>query len=229
VKFFVSLLFVSFLLYRTPSVYAQTDPAQVQQQSDDQELSPSGDQGNPPEEADSGEGWGAPVPLALSIDAGSVQFSGETEGNRLQMGVQTGSTYDDNLLNTPTQPITGFTYSVMPNIRLVLSRRRLESSLYYAGGFQVNQRFSAYNQGSHSAGADVRYRLSPHVNLLVRDDFARTSSFFGPAQSDISGVGGGVIQAPNEVVLTPLSQRQDNLGTVQITYQYSAGDLIGAC
>jgi len=44
----------------------------------------------------------------------------------------------------------------------------------YGGGYTFNQRFSAYDQSAQSAEIDLRYRLSPHVNLRIYDHFTLT-------------------------------------------------------
>jgi len=170
-----------------------------------------------------------PVPLPLNIDAGSLKFSAEAErGNYLRGGVGVGASYDDNLLAASTQPVGGFAYTVMPNLSLDISRPRMLWDLNYAGGFLVNQRFSAYNQSSHSAGVDMRFRLSPHVNFRISDRFVLTSNFMDQLQGNSPGLGSGIIQQPNQALITPLARQTSDLGTAQITYQFSARDMVGA-
>jgi hypothetical protein len=171
----------------------------------------------------------APVPLPLNIDAGSLEFSPEMEHtNFIAGGVSTGASYDDNLLSSSTAPVGGFVYNAMPHISLNLSRPRLLWSLNYSGGFSVNQRFSAYNQGSHNAGLDLRYRLSPHVNVRLHESYSITTGFFDPIEGNaFGGAATGVVQQPNLTVITPLARHNDELGTAEITYQFSAGDMIG--
>jgi hypothetical protein len=217
-----------FLVLCVGGLYAQTVPAPGQQQGTGPSPTVREEEQQMPSAVPVRE-EGPPVPLPLNIDATSLRFSPElTRSNYLDLGVQTGANYDDNLLSSTTQPIGGFSYNVLPSIRLDVSRRRLFWSLNYAGGYTVNERFSDYNQGSHNAGIDLRYRLSPHVNVRVRDTFTRTSVLFGQFQSDTAGTGAGVIQQPNQGVITPLSQQQYNLGAAEITYHFSPGNVVGA-
>jgi hypothetical protein len=214
------LLSVGGLSAQTTPAEGQPSPGQTQTRTEDQQSVPTA---VPAEES------GAPVPLPLNIDASSLRFSPEmARSNYLQFGVGAGASYDDNLLNTPSQPIGGFSYNVMPSIGLKESRRRLTWSLTYSGGYTVDQRFSTYNQGSHNAGIDVKYRLSPHVKVRVRDNFLRSSVLFGQFQNNTAGTGAGVIQQPNSGIITPLAEQQSNLGAAEITYQFSPGDMIGA-
>jgi len=170
----------------------------------------------------------APVPLPLNIDAGSLEFSQELEHtNYLRGGVNVGATYDDNLLSANGPRIGGYSYSVMPDIAIDLSRPRAVMILDYSGGYEVNQRFSASNSASHNAGADLRFRLSPHVNLRLTDRFSLTTGFSDPFAASPTGLATGVIQQPNLAVITPFARHTEDVGTVELTYQYSAGDMIG--
>jgi hypothetical protein len=177
---------------------------------------------------DSGESR-VPPPLPLSIDSDMLEFSPElAHTNYLNAGVSAGASYDTNLLGSSTNEVGGAIYTVTPNIGLKVSRPRLLWSLNYAGGYQVNQRYSAFDQASHNAGIDIRYRLSPHVNFRVSDHFIYTGNFLSPLQGNTAALGSGAILQPNQSVITPVAQNTSNLGTAEITYQFSAGDMIGA-
>jgi hypothetical protein len=169
----------------------------------------------------------AQVPLPLNIDASSLQFPQElAHTNYLQGGVNVGAYYDDNLLSQQSPQLGGFTYSILPNLGVAVSRPRLLLNFDYAGGYTINQRFSSYNQSSHDGEVNVRYRVSPHVNFRVYNRFVWTTGFF--AQQNLAGAaGGGVIQQPNLGVITPLARHADEFATVELTYQYSAGDMVG--
>jgi hypothetical protein len=208
----VSSLFAQSVLAQEPQ-----SPNQAQTASEEQQSEPTAAAREAPE---------MPMPL---FDASSLEFTSEmSRSNYLQLGVGTGVNYDDNVLNAATTRIGAFSYNVTPNIRLDISRRRLFFEFSYAGGYTVNQRFSAYNTGSHNASVDLKYRLSPHVTFQVRDNFIRSSVLPGQFQGDIPGASTGVIVQPNLGIITPLAIRQTNLGEAQITYRYSAGDMIGA-
>ena len=190
---------------------------------------------NPPAESTAGESSSrVPVPLPLSLDADSMRFSNEVqERNYLRGGVSLGATYDDNLLSGTSNRVGSAGYSILPNILFDQARSRLSWTLGYAGGFVANQRYSAYNQASHDVGLDVRYRVSPHVNFHLRDHYTITSNFFeqlqgSPITPGGGGTGTGTVQQPNPTVITPLAKHNDELGTAEITWQFSAGDMVGA-
>jgi hypothetical protein len=141
--------------------------------------------------------------------------------------VNLGANYDDNLLSVNGPRLGGYSYSVMPDIALDLSRPRAVMILDYSGGYVVNQRFSAYNSASHNAGADLLFRLSPHVNLRLTDRFNLTTGFYDQLEASPTGLATGIIQQPNLTVITPFARHSGDVGTAELTYQYSAGDMVG--
>jgi hypothetical protein len=185
----------------------------------------------PPTEVPQTETAPVPVPLPLNLDASSLKFSSEVEHrNYLRGGVSVGAAYDDNVLAQPVNPVGSATYSVLPYLSLDQARSRMFWALQYSGGFIVNQRFSAYNQGSHDVGIDLRYRVSPHVNFHVRDHYTLSTSFFDQLQTGPgtpSSPGAGPIQQPNQSIVTPLAKTARDLGTAEMTWQFSAGDMVG--
>ena len=205
---------------------------QAQSPSQDANQEPGVNTASPDENPSIPESSGesrVPTPLPLSIDSNMLQFSPELEHtNYLQAGVSAGASYDTNLLAQSSNVVGGAIYTVTPNIGLNMSRPRLLWSLNYSGGYLVNQRYSALNQSSHNAGIDIRYRLSPHANFRVSERFIYSGAFMNQLQGNETGLGSGIIQQPNQAVITPVAKQTSNMGTAEITYQFSAGDMIGA-
>jgi hypothetical protein len=171
----------------------------------------------------------AQVPAIFSGASSSLAFSSETErSNYLRGGVTVGANFDDNALSTAQNPVSDLSYSVLPYIALDQTRSRLQWTLAYHGGLTVNQRLTQRNQGSHALSGDLTYRLSPHVALHLRDDFSLTSNFFDQLQGSGSTPVTGGIGQPNQFVITPLAHRLSNLGAADLSYQFSARDMVGA-
>jgi hypothetical protein len=169
----------------------------------------------------------APAPALLGGDGNSLQFSSELErSNYLRGGVQLGATYDDNAASTPSGHISDFSYSVLPNIFLEQTRSRTRWSLGYIGGFVANQRLSEHNQGSHNVTGQLQYRLSPHVTMRLSDAFLATTGFLQQLQNTFNPVT-GPITSPNQNVITPLAKTINNTATAELTYQFTADDMIG--
>lgn len=165
------------------------------------------------------------VPTPFTSLSQSLAFSGELErSNYLNGGITLSSTFDDNALNTSTGQVSNIGYSIIPNIGLRQNISRLQLGLNYSGGFTINQRLSDRNQGTHAANADLRYRLSPHVDFRLRDNFFLSTGFLNQLnQGDIPGPPG----MPNQTVITPLSNQKNNDVTVETSYRFRPGDVVG--
>jgi hypothetical protein len=230
---------------------AQTSPQPAPEQSSGQTASPDQNSGQAQEpdqngaqpaatqagEAESqeptasgaGRSTQAPTPLPLNIDASSLRFDQEQRerSNTLLGGINAEATYDDNLLSQPSSRVGGFAYSIFPDIGVDITRPRLMVDLNYDGGYTFNQRFTAYDQSLQNGKFDIRYRLSPHVNLRVHEQIVWTTGFYNQLQSGAAGLGTGIVQQPNIGVITPLARHLDNTSTAELTYQYSASDMVG--
>jgi hypothetical protein len=166
------------------------------------------------------------IPALLGGKGTSTAFLSEMErSNYLRGGVNVGATYDDNplLLSSGVQSNTSET--IFPNVRIEESTSRARWSLGYAGGLTVNQKITSQNQGSHNLTFDSQFRLSPHVNLRVAENFFLTTGFFD------AGNGGGIVAGsggPNGSLLTPLATQRSSVTTVETNYHYALNDLVGA-
>jgi hypothetical protein len=170
----------------------------------------------------------APAPALLGGDNSSLSFSSELErSNYLRGGVSVGSTYDDNAANTVTDRVGDVSYSILPNIQLDQARSRLHWTFAYFGGFTANQRLTERNQGSHNLSGSLDYRLSPHVDLRLSDGFLLTTGFLQQFENGIGTPITGPINGPNNTLITPLAKNLNNTGSADLTYQFSADDLIG--
>ncbi|MGA9529589.1 MAG: hypothetical protein WBS24_15850 [Terriglobales bacterium] len=177
------------------------------------------------------------IPSLLGGRGMSLAFPAELErSNYLRGGVNVGAAYDDNPLLMPSGTIPnsgGLTYphpesdtneSVYGNIRIDESYSRMRWSLGYAGGLTVNQKLTNQDEGSHNVNFDSLFRLSPHVNLRVAENFSLTTGMFDAAiAGQTTGAGG-----PNMSVLTPLSTQRATLTTVETNYHFALNDLVGA-
>jgi len=166
------------------------------------------------------------IPALLGGTGMSAAFLSELERtNYLLGGVNIGAIYDSNplLLSSGTESNTSET--IFPNIRIEESSSRTRWKLGYAGGLTVNQKITNQNQGSHNLNFDSQYRLSPHVNLRVAENFSMTTGFFD------AGTGAGVAAGsggPNASLIAPLSTQRSNMTTVETNYHFALNDLIGA-
>jgi hypothetical protein len=171
----------------------------------------------------------APVPAPVSSSGASLAFTSEqARTNYLRGGIGLRASYDDNTLNSASNTVGDLGYAVMPHIAWDRSTPRLHWIFDYAAGLTVNQRLTERNQGSHDLGVDFQYRLSPHVDLHLTDRFSLTTGFFNQLQGNLDEPTPGVVQQPNQAVITPLAKRRGNSTTAGVNYQFGAGSIVGA-
>ena len=81
------------------------------------------------------------------------------------------------------------------------------------------------NQFAHNLSFSTNYRLSPHVSLQLRDNFAKTNNLFSGLFGSTAGP--GPLQQSNSSVITPLADSTSNNTGLGVTYQFSASSLVG--
>jgi hypothetical protein len=166
------------------------------------------------------------IPAVLGGPTVSSSFTSESEkSNYLRGGVNIGAAYDDNPLLLSTGAGSNTSETIFPNIRLEESSSRMRLSLGYAGGFTINQKFTNENQGSHSLLFESQYRLSPHVDLRVAENFSMTTGFFDAGNGTAMVPGSGV---PTASLITPFSTQTASTTTVEANYHFALYDLVGA-
>jgi hypothetical protein len=155
-----------------------------------------------------------------------ITFSPEGERSNILSGsVQVGSGYNDNALVTPTNPIGNFGGFIVPRIELRQERERLSLDLAYSPGITINRDLPQQNQFAHDLAFFANYRISPHVSLQFRDNFAKVNNLFGGLFGGT--IGPGPLQQSNSSVITPLADSTANNGGLGLTYQFSLNSLVG--
>jgi hypothetical protein len=166
------------------------------------------------------------MPALLGGPGISSAFSSELErSNYLRGGINVSATYDDNPLLVSSGATSNTSVSIFPNISIAESSSRMRWSLGYAGGLTINQSLPNENQDSQSLNFNSQYRLSPHVNLRVAENFSLTTGFFdaGNGAGVVVGAGG-----PNASLIAPLSTQRSSVTTVETNYHFALNDLVGA-
>jgi hypothetical protein len=165
------------------------------------------------------------IPAMLGGQGGSLALGSEERSNYLRGGVNLTAGYDDNAFLRPNGEVGNTTFSIFPNIAIEQATSRTEWSLGYGGGFTVNQRLTDRNQGAHVVHFDSGFRLSPHVNLRVSEDFSLTAGIFGgstPAAFQ-PGIGGA-----NTNFITPLAKQRSSATVAGMDYHFALKDMVGA-
>jgi hypothetical protein len=152
----------------------------------------------------------------------------ESRSNYLRGSLMFNTAYNDNVGVSDTgKSLSDVSYSIWPSIALDDTTSRLHFVLRYSPGFTFYQRFSSLDQTDQSVGLSFQYRLSPHVTFSARDSFHKTSSPFNQPDFLSTTPVSGSVQAPVVSVVAPIADQLRNVGSVELTYQFSASQMIG--
>jgi hypothetical protein len=169
------------------------------------------------------------TPPPVSGEPYAVEGTAETRSNYLRGGINFASAYTDNVLGGATgHPISDMSYSIWPTLALDKSNSRLHSVLTYSPGFTFYQRVSSRNEADENVGADLQYRLSPHLTVSLRDSFQKMSNVFNQSDPVSGNRIFGSAPAPIAAVIVPVADRLTNTGNAVITYQYGLNGMVGA-
>lgn len=167
-----------------------------------------------------------PMPVA-GVRAPLSLASEPARSNFVRGSVGITAAYDDNMLSTTSNRISDISYLVFPTLDFVQARGRWLLDLNYSPGFTFNQKLNERNQATHDLHLLLGYRLSPHVNLQLRDSFVKTTTLF----ADFAGMktaGPGPMPAPNVSPVTPVTERTGNTSGLDLTYQFGRDSMVGA-
>jgi hypothetical protein len=158
-----------------------------------------------------------------------MDLGSETRSNYLRGGLVFGAAYDDNVKRGASgQPVSDVSYSIFPTFALDQTRSRLHWNLSFSPGYTFYQRSSSLDSTNQNLAGDLRYRLSPHVTLSLRDSFQKTSSVLSQPSLDFAPPVSGGVSAPNTSVIAPVANVLTNNANATITYQFSANGMVGA-
>ena len=166
------------------------------------------------------------IPALLGGKGVSLAFPSELErSNYLRGGLNLSAAYNDNPLLDASGSTGDASVSIYPNLSLEQSSSRMRWTLAYAGGVTLNQRYTSQDQESQNLHFDSDYRLSPHVNLRIAENFSLTTGYFdaGNGIDVVAGTGG-----PNASLITPLATQRSSLTTVETNYHFALNDVLGA-
>ena len=184
-------------------------------------ISPAWSQDSSPGDIPAWEDTPMLTPFPINQDY-SMTFASETpRTNYLRGSLALVSIYDDNMLPYSAPGITDIQYSAQPSLDLQQSRARLSWEADYRPGFKFYQRNSSLNGVDHALQLGLTYRLAPHVTMSLSDTFQKTSDLL--YLSEIAPIQ----QSPISLV-PPTTPKTTNVGTADITYQFSRNGMIGA-
>jgi hypothetical protein len=169
------------------------------------------------------------TPAPVSGDGYSMGFTSETRSNYLSGGLIFSTAYQSDVTTGSNgQPISDVTYTILPSISLDQTRSRLHWVFTYSPGFTFYQKTTSLNQTNQNLGVNLRYRLSPHVTLSLRDTFQQSSSVLNQPNTDLQQPVSGGVSVPNFSVIAPNAEVLTNTANATLTYQFAANAMVGA-
>ncbi|HXM23704.1 MAG TPA: hypothetical protein VN948_20775 [Terriglobales bacterium] len=177
-----------------------------------------------------GGGGGAMVtPVLVSGEGYSMGFVSETSANYLRGGLVFSSAYDSYAtVGANGRPVSDTSYSIWPTISLDRTRSRLHCFVFYSPGYTFYQRTGSLDAASQNFAVDLKYYLSSHVTLSLRDSFQKTSNVLNQPNSDLARPVSGAVFVPNDSLIAPIADVLTNNANATMTYQFSANGMIGA-
>lgn len=163
------------------------------------------------------------TPPPVSGQAYPILTGAEERMNYLNLGVTANVAYDDNVEGGYTGVSRGDTiYSIWPAISLNRSSARLREVINYSPGFTIYQPSTVFNAADQSATVNLQYLMGTHTNLVVQDNFDRSSSLFSQPFSSTQGTVSGGVPTQTSGAVAPFADRILNTADLQLTNQ--AGD-----
>jgi hypothetical protein len=176
-------------------------------------------------EGDTEEDTGSDLPQIPALLGGkgssTAPLSELKRSNYLRGGLNVGATYNDNPLLGSSGVTSNTGVSIFPNISIEQTTSRVGYTLGYAGGITLNQNLGIGNQQAQNLNLDSQFRLSPHVDLRIAENFSYSTGFFDAGTGSPSG-------GTNPNLITPLSTQRSDTSTVEMNYHVRLNDLIGA-
>lgn len=169
------------------------------------------------------------TPPPVSGESYPTTYTAAERSNYLRGGLTFNTIHTDNVLvSTGTSPVSDISYNIWPTISLDKTTARLHLTFTYSPGFTIYQKTSGFNQANQNVGANLQYRVSPHVTLSLQDRFVKTSNVFNQPDLLSATPVPGSAQAPTVAVIAPIADQLNNTGNATLTYQFSRSSMVGA-
>jgi hypothetical protein len=153
--------------------------------------------------------------------------SGTAETNVLFANISAGAVADDNISGSASHPIGGAQYFLAPGLAIQEIRPQLKWNLSYLPTLRFYVPSSAHpDLLSHAFGGTLRYELTKHLAIGLRQDFIHTSDPFQQLGDVPLQPGIGLLSQPG-VALFGNFTRTQLLSQAQIDYKATKHTSIG--
>ena len=146
--------------------------------------------------------------------------------NIIALGLNVGSTYDDNILGVKQQRVGDVDFLVGPSLNVRREGQRLNLALSYQPHFRIYQRASELNVVDQMLGFDAAYRASSRLTLRARTSAFYTTRIFQPNRNEEVLPGLGSPSSLNDTLFTPTARQLRWSSRIDASYQASPHDSI---
>jgi AMIN domain-containing protein len=146
--------------------------------------------------------------------------------NILALGLNVGSSYDDNILGNNQQPVGDAAFQFGPSLHVRREGQRLNLGLSYEPHFRIYRRASELNGVDQTFGFDAAYRASSRLSFRGRTSAFYTTGIFQPNRSGEFLPGLGSPSSLNDTVFTPTARQLTWSSRIDASYQVAAHDSV---
>jgi opacity protein-like surface antigen len=146
--------------------------------------------------------------------------------NILALGLNVGSSYEDNILGSNQQPVGDVAFQFGPSLNVRREGQRLNLALSYQPHFRIYRRASDLNMVDQTLGFDAAYRASSRLSFRGRTSAFYTTGIFQPNQNEEFLPGLGSPSALNDTLFAPTAHQLTWTSRIDANYQASKRDSI---
>jgi hypothetical protein len=147
--------------------------------------------------------------------------------NILALGLNAGSSYDDNILGNNRQRVGDVAFQFGPSLNVRREGQRLSFALSYQPHFRIYRKVFEQNVVDQTLGFDAGYKVGSRISFRARTSAFYTTGIFQPSQNEESLPGLGSPSSLNTTVFTPTARQLTWSSRLDVSYQAGKHDLVG--
>jgi hypothetical protein len=147
--------------------------------------------------------------------------------NILALGLNAGSSYDDNILGSNQHRVGDVAFQFGPSFNVRREGQRLSFALSYRPQFRIYRKVPEQNVVDQTLGFDAGYKVSSRLSFRARTSAFLTTGILQPNQNEESLPGLGSPSSLNTTVFTPTARQLTWSSRLDASYQAGRHDLVG--
>jgi hypothetical protein len=146
--------------------------------------------------------------------------------NILALGLNAGSSYDDNIFGNNRQRVGDVAFQFGPSLNVRREGQRLSFALSYQPHFRIYRKVSEQNVVDQTLGFDAGYKVNSRLSFRARTSAFSTTGIFQPIQNEESIPGLGPASSLNNTVFAPTARQLTWSSRLDASYQAGKHDLV---